>query len=405
MQRPTSQRAATQTKEVIFLDNAHQPIACSNSKLGCGSYGEITKCDHRKVLKTEHSSSSTEFERELEFIQRTSALTTASSSPWVQMYRIATIDKSKLGMDMVDHTFKDLRFPIADISAYAHRIIRAVKEFHKRSLYTHNDLKPENIGIMNDGVVKLIDLGSVVHKDSPFVQVPQTPLYVPMLDGDLDKHEVRVLGDYWAVGCSLFELVIATQHETLRRSMGRHLFFRDDVDNFRMDMSYGLMLFISPKDLRYVLGLSNTYDANRIAVEYLERKRTLFGAHPLGKRIYALMCPCFDAEKFDASNPGCPTDEETHLNAPPASQFEVVEPNCEVTAKQKPFVMSQYIDRNAIKQMKAFLKTLPPNYKWGDAVPVSGGNKPSVPNDLRINQATLREIKKLIQKYESKKNN
>lgn len=385
------------------MDKAHEPVACTNNTLGCGSYGEITKCDNNRVLKTEHASSSTEFERELEFIQRTSALPTTSSSPWVQMYRIATIDKSRLGMDLVDHTFKDLRFQIADLAAYAHKIIKAVKEFHKRTHYTHNDLKPENIGMMNDGSVKLIDLGSVVHKDSPFVQVPQTPLYVPMLDGDLDKHEVRILGDYWAVGCSLFELAIATKHEKLRRSMGRHLFFRDDLANFRMDMSYGLMLFMSPKDLQYILGLSNTYDANRIAVEYLERKRALFGAHPLGKRIYALMCPCFDAEKFDASNPRCPTDAETHLNAAPSSQFGVVEKNCEITPKHKPFVMSQYIDRNAIKQMKEFLKTVPPDYKWGDAVPMSGGNKVSAPNHLRINQATLQEIKKLIQKHESKK--
>ena len=371
-------------------------LICSSDVIGKGGYGEIVACDNNKVIKKGAA-----FDREFEFMERTR---TDRNSSWVNMYRVATLETKTFGMDAVDTTLHQVRVSHAEIESYAHRLIRALKDFHKRTRYTHNDIKPDNIGLMQDGAVKLIDLGSVIHEDSPFVDVPQTLLYTVLMDADMNLHEVRLKSDYWAMGCTLFETVVVANRESLRCSMDRHLFFRGDIANFRMDMSFGLIMRIRPRDLRYILGLGDYFDGERIAPEYLKRKRALFGKHPLGKKIYALMCPCFDSEKFDDITLSCPTHEQTHLS-PSVSRIspKIVE-GCKLESKYKPFVMTQRIDRAAIKRMRELLKSLPSNHKWGEEVVLTGGRPSNTrtgsSKELKVNHATLRELKRLIVEHE-----
>lgn len=371
-------------------------LICSSDVIGKGGYGEIVSCDNNKVIK-----SGAAFDREFEFMERTG---TDKNSSWVKMYRVATLETNSFGMDAVHATLHQTRVSHAEMDTYAHRLIRALKDFHKKTRYTHNDIKPDNIGLMRDGAVKLIDLGSVIHEDSPFADIPQTLLYTVLMDADMNRHEVRLNSDYWAMGCSLFETVVVSKRERLRCSMDRHLFFRGDIANFRIDMSFGLIMRIRPRDLQYILGLNDNFDGERVAPEYLKRKRALFGKHPLGKRIYALMCPCFDSEKFDHITPSCPTHEHTHIS-PSVSRIspKVVE-GCRLESKYKPFVMTQRIDRARIKHMRELLKSLPSNHKWGDDVMVTGGKPSNARQDpskeLKVNHATLRELKRLIVEHE-----
>lgn len=386
-------------KKYVLVDDRVSALVCSSDRMGSGAYGEIRACNLDKVVKQGES-----FDREFEFMERTRA---DKNSSWVKMYRVASLEKRAFAMDAVHTTLHQVRVPQTEVASYAHRLIRALKDFHKKTHYTHNDVKPDNIGVMRDGAIKLIDLGSVVHQDSRFVDVPQTVLYTPLMDDDMNRHEVRVKSDYWAMGCTLYETVVVANRESLRCSMDRHLFFRGDMANFRIDMSFGLMMRIGLRDLRYILGLDESFDGERIAPEYLKRKRALFGKHPLGKKIYALMCPCFDPEKFDANTPRCPTQEETHLPAhPPRSASPKVADGCILAPKDKPFLMSQHIDRDMIKRMRAFLKSVPVNHKWGQEVLVSGGGSSNTsredPSKLKVNHATLRELKRLILQHERK---
>ena len=389
----------TTRKKYVLVDDRTSSLVCSSETMGRGSYGEIRASDQDKVVKQGES-----FDREFDFMERTR---TDKNSSWVKMYRVASLERKSFAMDAVDATLHQVRVPQTEVASYAHRLIRALKDFHKKTDYTHNDIKPDNIGVMRDGAMKLIDLGSVVHKDSRFVEVPQTVLYTPLMDDDMNRHEVRVKSDCWAMGCTLYEMVVVANRESLRCSMDRHLFFRGDMANFRIDMSFGLIMRIGLRDLRYILGLDEAFDGERIAPEYLKRKRTLFGKHPLGKKIYSLMCPCFDPEKFDPTTPRCPTQEETHLPSQvPRTAPPTVVSSCTLAPKDRPFLMSQHIDRDMIKRMRAFLKSVPSNHKWGEGVAVSGGGSSNAPREdpskLKVNHATLKELKRLILRHDRK---
>lgn len=383
-------------QQYLIVDDSTEAFVCSSNVVNRGAYGEIRECDNGKVLKTAQS-----FHREFEFMQRVRSDKAAS---WVRMYRVATPEPNVLAMDTVHSTLDKVRIPSTETNGYAHRLIRAMKDFHKRTEYTHNDIKPENVGVMKDGAIKLIDLGSVVHKDAGFEDVPQTLLYTAIMDDDMERHEVRVKSDYWAMGCTLFEMVVVSNRESLRCSMDRHLFFRGDVPNFRTDMSFGLIIHIRPRDLQYILGLRDTFDGERVSPDFLKRKRELFGMHPIGKKIYALMCVCFDSEKFDGITSKCPTQEDTHLQLDTQRSSPQIVQSCPLNPQHKPFVMTQRVDRAMIKQMRDFLKSAPSNYKWGDNVTTTGGAElvPTArdPKKVVLNHVTLKAIRHLVRKHD-----
>jgi serine/threonine protein kinase len=133
-------------------------VCVSKEIVGEGSYGEVIKCGSNKVIKKGDS-----FDREFNFLEKTKTKTT-EKSPWVRMYRIATLETKRFAMDAVTTTLNKAQIGPNNINKYTCRLIRSLKKFHAETDYTHNDIKPDNIGVMSNGSIKLIDLGSVLER-------------------------------------------------------------------------------------------------------------------------------------------------------------------------------------------------------------------------------------------------
>jgi hypothetical protein len=134
-------------------------------------------------------------------------------------------------------------------------------------------------------------------------------------------------------------------------------------------------------------------------------KRNLFSLNKneedtckIGEKIYSLMYPCFEPEKFD-NNYSC--ESETIEN-----QAVVSSDSCNLETKRL-IMTEQLIDKTEIKHLREFLKSIPQNYKWGDKATNGGGGRPSLKrsnelNKVKINRATIREMKRLINEKENK---
>jgi len=388
---------------LVLIDD-EKPLVCVSKELvGKGSYGEVIKCGSNKVIKKGISS----FDREFDFLEKTRTKT-SENSPWVRMHRIATLETNKFAMDAVKTTLNKAKIEPNNINKYTCRLIRSLKKFHDETGYTHNDIKPDNIGVMSNGSIKLIDLGSVLDNNAKFDHTPQTLLYTAIMEEDMDKHEARIKNDFWALGCSLYEMVVVSNDDNLRCSMNKHLFFRGDIPYFRIEMSIGIMLHIKPSHLQYILGVIDNLElseSDRISKDYLEMKRNLFSLNKneedtckIGEKIYSLMYPCFEPEKFD-NNYSC--ESETIEN-----QAVVSSDSCNLETKRL-IMTEQLIDKTEIKHLREFLKSIPQNYKWGDKATNGGGGRPSLKrsnelNKVKINRATIREMKRLINEKENK---
>lgn len=391
---------------LVLIDNEEPLVCVSKEIVGKGSYGEVIKCGSNKVIKKGDF-----FDREFDFLEKTKTKTT-EKSPWVRMYRIARLETKNFAMDAVTTTLNKAQIGRNNINKYTCRLIRSLKNFHAETDYTHNDIKPDNIGVMLNGSIKLIDLGSVLERNAQFDQTPQTLLYTAIMEEDMDKHEARVKNDFWALGCSLYEMVVVFNDETHRCKMDKHLFFRGDIPNFRIEMSIGIMLHIKPLHLQYILGLIDNLEqseSGRISWDYLEMKRKLFllnkneNTMNIGKKIYSLMRPCFEPEKFDKNVKICEPIENMMTTNETIEKIEIgISDSCNLENKRL-IMTEQPIDKTEIKHLREFLKSIPQDYKWGDKMNTTngGGRRPSLKrscelNKVKVNRATIKEMKRLI---------
>jgi len=400
---------------LVLIDNAEPLVCVSKEIVGEGSYGEVIKCGSNKVIKKGDS-----FDREFNFLEKTKTKTT-EKSPWVRMYRIATLETKRFAMDAVTTTLNKAQIGPNNINKYTCRLIRSLKKFHAETDYTHNDIKPDNIGVMSNGSIKLIDLGSVLERTAHFDHTPQTLLYTAIMEEDMDKHEARVKNDFWALGCSLYEMVVVFNDETQRCKMDKHLFFRGDIPNFRIEMSIGIMLHIKPLHLQYILGLIDKdkleqSESDRISRDYLAMKRKLFLLNKnentinIGKKIYSLMRPCFEVEKFDKKVKICEPIANMIRTNDTTIENQGIESVDSGNLKTERLIMTeQPIDKTEIKHLREFLKSIPKNYKWGAKINGTnvGGGRASVKrsrelNEVKVNRATIKEMKRLINEKENK---
>tara|TARA_B100000497_G_C7526017_1_gene319353 strand:- start:137 stop:715 length:579 start_codon:yes stop_codon:yes gene_type:complete len=185
-------------------------------------------------------------------------------------------------------------------------------------------------------------------------------------------------------------------------------------------MSIGIMLHIKPSHLQYILGLIDNLElseSDRISKDYLEMKRNMFLLNKngdtikIGGKIYSLMCPCFEPEKFDKKVKICEpiANMITTNDTSEIIENQGIESSDSCNLGSKRLIMTeQPIDRTKIKDLREFLKSMPPDYKWGDKINVTNvGGRPSLKrtNELhkvKVNRVTIREMKRLINEKENK---
>lgn len=189
-------------------------------KLGEGSYGEVFKCVHknprtgnveRYVIK--HSTSKGGIDKELEFADKMDKGCALNSSMILYTKYVIPIYKTNkrntialtyahvLNKFKSDESFRR-SLTLESFLNIANSLHEAVVHIHDRLHMIHNDIKPENIGILN-GQVKLLDLGLARSTQEPLELRGGTVGYNP----PNKAYTNTIVVDMWAVGCTLFEIM------------------------------------------------------------------------------------------------------------------------------------------------------------------------------------------------------
>jgi serine/threonine protein kinase len=111
------------------------------------------------------------------------------------------------GIDLVEAMVPPERLPLAEKLRVIVQVSRGLDFAHKRGVI-HRDVKPANIRLMPDGVVKLVDFGIARMGDSTVTQtgvVLGTPSYLAPEVLSTDRIDYRA--DMWSVGVILHELI------------------------------------------------------------------------------------------------------------------------------------------------------------------------------------------------------
>lgn len=295
-----------------IIDENNNLIQCAIPKeieiVGRGSYGVVKQCSNDKVVKESESS----LHRELKFID---TMKEHKNNDLLKMYKIARaiqIDDRKIAMEKMDTTLNNLELTnILLLKTLITKLSTLSKNFHK-SGFSHNDIKPANIGVNNKKgsiTLKLIDLGSTIHENENNTgenTVATTILYRPIVDVEIFNHEFNKKADNWAIGCTIFELVVSYLNPIVSNSVNRYLFGYDDSNRIPVMI---ILIKMKADDLKDILGILNTTTPNRGLTEgkfakYVKAKKMLFSnavanlpeLNNLGTTIFNLMYPIFTLE-------------------------------------------------------------------------------------------------------------
>lgn len=98
----------------------------------------------------------------------------------------------------------------AEIRTIAQQLVRALHYIHSNRI-THRDMKPQNILMTSDGVIKLCDFGFARHmsyKTEVLTSLKGTPLY--MAPEVVKEEPYNHTADLWSLGVILYELATGT---------------------------------------------------------------------------------------------------------------------------------------------------------------------------------------------------
>jgi serine/threonine protein kinase len=114
---------------------------------------------------------------------------------------------------LVEDARRDGAFlPTKDILGWASQLCNALEYLHNQSPpILHRDIKPGNIRVNPDGLVKLVDFGlvKVLVPDEMTITVMQgrgTALYTPLEQYGGDTGHTDIRSDIYALGCTLYHL-------------------------------------------------------------------------------------------------------------------------------------------------------------------------------------------------------
>jgi serine/threonine-protein kinase len=131
---------------------------------------------------------------------------------------------------------KGRRIDVRDVLAYADQLLDVLAAAHDKGI-VHRDVKPDNLFVTSDGVLKVLDFGiaglvDVAEGDSRATRmgsVMGTPAFMPPEQARARWELVDAQTDLWAVGATLFTLLTGefvhgdgTGNELLARAITEH---------------------------------------------------------------------------------------------------------------------------------------------------------------------------------------
>lgn len=283
----------------------HKLQCNKDDTLGAGHFGKVTKCTENTVRKSVFDEKNS-LEIEKKFTKNTGGKNNRS---WVQMYPVYTLVpvENQMIMESMDTSLDKIKIKEDNLTSTATLLQKQLHHFHTTTNFSHNDIKPPNIGVRNlnkpNMELKFIDLGSVTHESDPTDNLSFTMQYMSQLD-ELSIHENRMKADRWALGCSIYEMVCKSLNKDDETKVTDDDCMLFGSSNFMNSfVSVKTILDMTPCNLKYILGLSDVYDDSKHRFEkYLKPKRDMFEKHATGPMIFNLMKSGFDESKLQSDN-------------------------------------------------------------------------------------------------------
>ncbi len=230
-----------------LLGGKYKPFTLSGKyrlleRLGSGGMGFVYLCEHLvlrrrvavKVLPTAQADSPTALER----FRRKARASAALDHP--NLVRIHDMDRDGnmhfLVMDYVDgRSFHEIvasrgPMPVARAAHYIAQAAAGVQHAHERGL-VHRDVKPANVMLDRNGVVKVLDLGLArffrdeaddLTRRSEGKSVIGTADYVAP-EQALDSHAADIRADVYSLGCTFWFLLTGAPPFHDCKSLGQKL--------------------------------------------------------------------------------------------------------------------------------------------------------------------------------------
>src|SRR5438128_342949 len=157
------------------------------SKIGEGGMGEVylaqdTKLDRKVALKVLPAEVAANQERMRRFVQEAKAASALNHPNIITIHEIDETDSGHFiatefidGETLRDH-MRSTPMKIAEVLDVATQIANALSAAHAAGI-VHRDVKPENVMLRHDGIVKVLDFGlaKLTERTSPELVTPRHP--------------------------------------------------------------------------------------------------------------------------------------------------------------------------------------------------------------------------------------
>lgn len=132
-------------------------------------------------------------------------------------------------------------FSEQDVHFYFSHLVSALKYLHTKQII-HRDIKPKNILVSNDNILKLTDFGFAKHSNAIDMNktICGSPLY--MAPEILSSSPYSTVSDLWSIGIVLFEMI-----------SGRTPYYAENIDDLQKNIQCA-----SQFDLIDALSISNS---------------------------------------------------------------------------------------------------------------------------------------------------
>ena len=125
----------------------HKLQCNKDDTLGAGHFGKVTKCTENTVRKSVFDEKNS-LEIEKDFTDKTAS---KKNHSWVQMYPVYKLIKvdNEMIMESMDTSLDKITIQKDKLSSTATLLQKQLYHFHETTKFSHNDIKPANIGVRN----------------------------------------------------------------------------------------------------------------------------------------------------------------------------------------------------------------------------------------------------------------
>ena len=188
-------------------------------KLGGGGMGVVYKAEDTKLRRTVALKFlpplwSHDAQARQRFVAEAQAASALDHNNICTIYEIGETDDGRTFIAMayyagetLKHTIKHGPLAVEDALDYAAQIARGLAKAHGRDI-VHRDVKPANVMVTTDGVVKILDFGLAKIADQHLTQTGATMGTVPYMSPEQAHGEtVDHRTDVWSLGVVLYEML------------------------------------------------------------------------------------------------------------------------------------------------------------------------------------------------------